>query len=137
MMISTVLKLLTWRLPALLTQRPDLLVDHVLAYADLAKTEIDALKQRLLRQIIAGAIALAMSLAFVVVSGVALMLHAVGSANSDSSWVLLAVPGFMLALAMLAALLALSKGGARTTSSLSAQLKQDARAFRTVLETQP
>ena len=138
-MFGTLLNLLTTRLPKLLTQRPDLLVDHVLAYSALASREIEAIKRQLLRRVVAGAIALACALAFVVLAGVALMLDAVGLAQSqlqgqaDRAWVLLAVPGVMLVLALVATMVALAKGKV-STESLAAQVQLDLHAFRAVME---
>ncbi len=134
-MIGTVLNLLTKRLPKLLTQRPDLLVDHALAYAALARGELEAVKRQLVKRAVAGAVALASGLAFVILSGVALMLWAVSPVPANPIWVLLAVPGVMLVLTVVATLLALSKGAPRRASSLATQLRLDAQAFRSVMET--
>lgn len=134
-MFGTLLNLLTTRLPKLLTQRPDLLVDHVLAYSALASREIELAKRQLLRRLVAGAIALASVLAFVMLAGVALMLDAVGlvQARGDRGWVLLAVPGVMLLLTLVATMMALSKDKA-TTNPLVDQLQRDLHAFRAVME---
>jgi len=134
-MIGMVLNLLTKRLPKLLTQRPDLLVDHALAYAALAKDELEAVKRQIIKRAVAGAVALAAGLAFVILSGVALMLWAVSPVLANPVWVLLAVPGVMLLLTVVATLLALSKGAPAHASSLAMQLRLDAQAFRSVMET--
>ena len=136
-MFGTVFNLLTRflppRLPKLLTERPDLLMDHVLAYAALAKTEIELAKQEWIRRIVAGAIALAASLAFIVLAGVALMLNATAQPHAGMGWVLLAVPGSMLAIALVSLVVALSKGQPKPLS-LSDQLKLDMQAFRTAMD---
>lgn len=136
-MFGTVLNLLTRFLPALLprllTERPDLLVDHALAYAALAKSEIEAAKREWIRRVVAGAIALASALAFIVLAGVAAMLSANSQTRPDSVWVLYAVPGVMLAVALVAVLVALSKGEPRT-ATLGSQLQLDVQAFRAAME---
>ena len=140
-MFGTLLNFLTRLLPTLLpklvTERPDLLVDHALAYAALAKREIESIRRQLLRRVLAGAVALAATLAFVILAGVALMLCATTAVQTqiqaDSAWVLLAVPGVMLVLAIVATLVALAKGKPRT-ESLTAQVQLDVQAFRTAME---
>ena len=133
-MIGTVLNLLTKSLPKLLTQRPDLLVDHALAYAALAKAELEAVKRQMVKRAVAGAVALASGLAFVILSGVALMLCAVTPIAANPGWVLLAVPGVMLVLTVVATIVALAKGESVSSGSLAAQLRMDAQAFRSVME---
>lgn len=134
-MFGALLNLLTTRLPKLLTQRPDLLVDHLLAYGALASCEIESAKRQVLRRAVAGAIALASVLAFVMLAGVALMLDAVGlvQAHGDRAWVLLAVPGVMLVATLVATMMALSKPEANS-NSLAVQLRRDMHALRAVME---
>lgn len=136
-LLNFLTKLLPSLLPKLVTERPDLLVDHALAYAALAKSEIESVKRQLVRRVVAGAVALAATLAFVILAGVALMLSVTTAAQTqnqvDLTWVLLAVPGVMLVFAVAAALVALAKGKPRT-ESLTAQLQLDVQAFRTVME---
>ena len=120
-------------LPTLLTERPDLIVDHALAYVALAKRELELAKQYWLRRAVAGAVALACALSFVMLSGIALMLYATAQPRENMAWLLLAVPGAMLGLTLLATVVALSKG-TPPTESLSAQLRIDVQAFRAVME---
>jgi hypothetical protein len=133
-MIGAILNVLTRSLPKLLTQRPDLLVDHALAYAALAKGELEAVKRQLVKRAVAGAVALASGLAFVILSGVAAMLCAVMPGASNASWVLLVVPGAMLLVTLVATVVALKKGAPPTTGLLAAQMRLDAQAFRSVME---
>ena len=136
-MFGTVLHWLTKFLPTLLpkvvTERPDLIVDHALAYAALARSEIDALKRQCIRRVVAGSVALASGLAFVVLAGVALMLCVTGQPRADLVWVLFAVPGVMLVVSLIATMLALSKGEA-SEISLGAQIQLDVQAFRAAME---
>ena len=132
-MFGMLLNLLTTHLPKLLTERPDLLFDHALAYAALAKSEIDAMKRELLRRVLAGAIALASTLAFVVLSGVAVMLSVTTQPQTNSMWVLFAVPGVMLVVTLIAATVALSKGRP-PVESLGTQLQLDLQTFRAAME---
>ncbi len=136
-MFGTVLNLLTRflppRLPKLLTERPDLLMQHALAYVALAKSEVESAKREWIRRIVAGAIALASALAFIVLAGVALMLDVTAQPHADVAWVLFAVPGSMLAIALVSLMVALSKS-APPPESLSAQLQLDVQAFRTAME---
>lgn len=136
-MFSTVRNLLSrflpTLLPKLLTERPDLLVAHALAYAELAKSEIESAKRVWVRRAVAGAVALASLLAFIVLAGVALMLSISARPPVETIWVLYAVPGSMLALTLIAVVVAASKGQPRA-SSIVAQLKIDVETYRAVME---
>lgn len=136
-MFGTVLNLLArflpLRLPTLLTERPELLMNHALAYAALAKGEIESAKREWIRRIVAGAIALAAALAFTVLAGVALMLDVTAQPHVGMAWVLYAVPGSMLVVALVSLGVALSKGQPKPIS-LSEQLQLDMQAFRTAME---
>lgn len=132
-MVGVLLNLLTkWipgLLPKLITERPDLLIDHALAYAALARREIESIKRHWVCRVVAGVLAIGFALAFVVLSGVAVMLYVATEIQSDATWVLFAVPGVMLVLTLIATAIALSKGKPRT-ESLSAQVRIDLLAFR-------
>jgi hypothetical protein len=132
-MLNLLVKFLPTRLPRLLTERPDLLVDHALAYAALAKSEIESVKREWIRRVVAGAFALASALAFIVLSGVSVMLHVTTQAHADVNWVLWAVPGAMLLVTLVAIFVALSKGEPRS-DTLGAQLQLDLQSFRAVME---
>lgn len=133
-MIGAILKLLTKSIPKLLTERPDLLVDHALAYAALARGELEAVKRQMVKRAVAGAVALASGLAFVMLSGVAVMLCAVMPGAANASWVLLAVPGLMLLVTLAATVVAMANSAPPTTGLLAAQMRLDAQAFRSVME---
>ena len=132
-MVGTLLNLLMkWipgLLPRLIIERPDLLIDHALAYAALAQREAESVKQHWVRKIVAGAVALASALSFVMLSGVAMMMYAVTQFRVDATWVLIAVPGAMLVITIVASMVALSKGKPRT-ESLGDQVRIDLKAIR-------
>jgi len=66
------------RLFDLITRRPDLLVDHAVAYVDLAQREFAQVRQRTLRQAIACLAVLALAITFLVLCGVAALLCIAG-----------------------------------------------------------
>ncbi len=132
-MFGTLLNLLTTSLPKLLTERPDLLFDHALAYAALAKSEIEWLKRQLLRRVVAAAIAFVSAIAFVVLSGVAAMLCATAPQPVAAPWVLFAVPGAMLVVTLIATVVTLSKSKP-ATESLGTQVRLDLQTFRAAME---
>ncbi len=131
--VHWVSKWLPTLLPKLITDRPDLLLDHALAYAALAKNEIECAKRQWIRRAVAGAVALASALAFVVLAGVAVMLCAIAQPYAEMIWVLYVVPGSMLVLALIATMVAMSKGEASTTS-ISQQIKLDVETFRAAMQ---
>ena len=116
----------------LLTKRPDLVLDHLLAYSVLGRAEITRAKNQLVRRAVAGAVAFAFAVALIVHSGVALMLLASG--QNYSTWVLLTVPGLMLAVVVVATMIALTRRTADEPESLGVQLQRDLQALRAALE---
>ena len=135
-LLNLLMKWIPGLLPRLLIERPDLLIDHALAYAALAQREVESVKQHWLRRIVAGAVALASALSFVILSGVAMMMCAVEQFRVDATWVLIAVPGAMLVIAVVAAMVALSKGSPRT-ESLADQVRIDLKAIRSAVVARP
>lgn len=137
--LNTLLRFVPPLLPRLITERPDLLVDHALAYAALAQREIEVAKRRWIRRIVASAIALASWLSFLMLSGVALMLYAT-TQQTGTAWVLWLVPGVMLLLAVISTFVALSSGsnGTAGDASLGTQVRDqfrlDMQAFRIATE---
>lgn len=122
-------------LPRLLTERPDLLIDHALAYAELAKSELQAVKRDAIRRAVAGGVALFAGLSFFVLAGMALMLQATRELRGDASWILIAVPGVMLVVTVVAAIVASSKGGgSQPVKSLTDQVRLDIKAFRAAMD---
>ncbi len=86
---------------ATVISRPDLVVDHLSAYAALASEEAASsgndLKVRAIGLVVAGVFALL----FLIFSGIAVML---GVLQGQFHWVLAAVPGAMLAIALIVVL---------------------------------
>jgi uncharacterized RDD family membrane protein YckC len=124
-MIGTTLKLLT--------RQPELLLNYVFAYSTLARDEISLAKMRLVRRVIAGAIAFATLLAFLVLAGMALILVS-ASSQPYATWALLCVPGFMLLLCAFSTAIALARGESSSRDSLGSQLQRDMQSFRAALE---
>ena len=129
--INVVKKWIPGLLPRLVTERPDLLIDHALAYAELAKAELQSVKRDVIRRVVAGGVALVSGLCFLMLAGVALMLYATREVNSDATWILVAVPGVMLVTSVIAAIVASKKGGgSEPVKSLTDQVRLDLQAFR-------
>jgi Putative Actinobacterial Holin-X, holin superfamily III len=133
-LINAATKWIPSLLPKLVTERPDLLIDHALAYAELAKSEIQAVKRDVIRRAVAGGIALVSGLCFVMLAGVALMLHATRELRTDVSWILLVVPGVMLVLTIASTIIAMAKATKiQPVKSLTEQVRLDVQAFRAVM----
>jgi uncharacterized membrane protein YqjE len=107
--------------------RPDLAADHVSAYVDLVHEEVSDAGADLVKRTLAWAIAAMSGLLFVVFAGVALML---GLLMNQFHWILIAVPGVMLAVAFIAFGRARSTVPAERFGQLKAQLKNDVEALR-------
>lgn len=116
----------------LVTERPELLADHFLAYAALARTEIESARRRIVRRVIASAVALACGVAFLTLAGVAIMLAT--SLSEYSLWVLFGVPASMLLLSVLAAIAALSRDRSAERMTLVTQIHADLRELRRLCE---
>jgi uncharacterized membrane protein len=145
-LLNLLTKFLPGHLPRLAIERPDLLVDHGIAYVALAKQQLESIKRQLFRRVLAGTVASIATLAFLVLAGVALMLHAITSALAlplplplaNATWTLLAVPGAMLVVALIATTIALTKTSERAgAQSLSAQWALDIQALRKATEARP
>jgi type IV secretory pathway VirB2 component (pilin) len=110
-----------------LIQRPDLLVEHVSAYSALFHQEATQAGSQLVKRYMAWAVAAICGLAFVLFTGIALMM---GALHNQFHWVLLAVPGATLLL-MLAAI---AKAKAPLTEArfteLKAQIDSDIQALK-------
>jgi uncharacterized membrane protein YqjE len=89
----------------LISQRPDLILDYVSAYAALIQDELAQSKRRRIRRLICAALALILSGAFVVVASVAAMLMM--SIDNISLIHLWSVPGLLLLVTLITALVAI------------------------------
>ena len=89
----------------LISQRPDLILDYVSAYAALIQDELAQSKRRRIRRLICAALALILSGAFVVVASVAAMLMM--CMDNISLIHLWSVPGLLLLVTLITALVAI------------------------------
>jgi uncharacterized membrane protein YbhN (UPF0104 family) len=112
-----------------LIQRPDLVVDHLSAYAQLFQQEATSAGTSLMSRVIAWVAAAVSALVFLGLAGAAIML---GVLQNQFHWVLVAVPGCAL-LAMVAAVIWAKKPvKSEKFPELRAQLDSDTRALRSV-----
>ena len=110
-----------------LIQRPDLLVDHLSAYADLFKQEANHSGNMLLSRLLLWFIAVMSVLISIVLSGMALML---GVLQNQFHWILIAVPGIMALCAVIAVTWAKQSAFTRHFELIKSQLLKDAEALR-------
>ncbi|WP_309679602.1 hypothetical protein [Polaromonas sp.] len=110
-----------------LIQRPDLVADHVSAYAALFHEEASRAGAELVARTVAWALAVLALVVFLGLTGVALML---GLMQNHFHWVLVAVPGFALVLVVLAVVRAKKPLTSERFPELKAQIDSDARALR-------
>ena len=110
-------------------QRPDLVMDHVSAYASLIHQEASAAGADLRTRLMAWLVALLAGVVFLALTGVAVMF---GVMQNQFHWVLVAVPGVALLMTLFALMLARQSASEDRFSELKAQLESDARALRTL-----
>lgn len=109
-------------------QRPDLLVDHMSAYAALLKHEANHAKKTLVNCVLAWFIALVSAVICCVLAGTALML---GILQNQFHWVLVAVPGVMALCALGAFVWITQNAMVHHFTNIKSQLQSDASALRT------
>ena len=112
-----------------IVQRPDLVLDHLSAYASLFHKEASSAGSELLARVVAGVVAIMALVVFLGLAGIALML---GLLQNQFHWVLIAVPGFALALLCVAIMVAMKPLKSERFPELKAQIDSDAQALRTV-----
>jgi|DEB19_MinimDraft_2_1074335.scaffolds.fasta_scaffold38938_2 hypothetical protein len=115
---------------ATLIKRPDLIADHIAAYAELISLESSGIGADWLKRGLAWALVLLGAVVFVIFSGIALMLGALNQFH----WVLVAVPSGVLLLTLLAFLKARTPIDNDRFSELKAQVNNDLRALREAAE---
>lgn len=108
-------------------RRPDLVMDHLSAYAALFKQETNDASKLLMRRVLAWLMAVMFVAIFVVFSGVALML---GVLQNQFHWILLVVPGAMALCALCAFALAKKTVWAERFTNVNSQFLSDAAALR-------
>ncbi|MEO5670564.1 MAG: hypothetical protein ABIR26_07720 [Ramlibacter sp.] len=114
---------------SVLIRRPELVMDHVAGYAALMQEEASTVGSAVARRAIAWAVAAFAALVFLVLAGVAAML---GTMQGEFHWILVVVPGVVLAIAVAAWSVARQRLPSKAFTELRAQLDADAQALRTV-----
>jgi hypothetical protein len=116
----------------LIARRPDLILNHALAYVDLVQQEFSQTRGRLLRQIVAALVALALAITLLVVIGVAALLALANVIVLTPA--VFAVPGIALAGVILASGYAVRVGVVDKPVDLRAQIGDDIRLLRDMAE---
>ncbi len=111
-----------------LIKRPDLVVDHVSAYAELFQNEALSIGTDLLTRAVSWVLALFAAAVFLALTGVAFML----GLTQQFHWSLVAVPGVALLLVIIALVRAIKPWKTERFPELKAQLASDADALRMV-----
>ena len=109
-------------------RRPDLVVDHLSAYAALLQQEASQVSQTLVNRVLIWCIVIMSAAICVVFSGTALML---GVLNNQFHWILVLVPGSMALCALVAIAWTRQPVLAEHFSNVKSQLLSDAQALRT------
>jgi hypothetical protein len=112
-----------------LVQRPDLVVDHLSAYAALFHDEASSAASALLTRAVAWVLVVLSAVVFLGLAGTALML---GLLQNQFHWGLVAVPGFALGLLLIAFFVAKKPLQSERFTELKAQMDSDKRALRSV-----
>lgn len=110
-------------------KRPDLVVDHLSAYAELVQMEVGEVVGDLLTRAASWVLAVIAGAIFLALLGVALML---GLLQNQFHWGLVAVPGAALLLVIIAVMRALKPWKAERFPVLRAQVASDVEALRAV-----
>jgi hypothetical protein len=112
-----------------LVQRPDLVVDHLSAYAALFHDEASSAASALVGRAVAWVMVALSAVVFLGLAGTALML---GLLQNQFHWGLVAVPGFALGLLLIAFFIAKKPLQSESFTELKAQMDSDKRALRSV-----
>ncbi|MDR3368989.1 hypothetical protein [Rhodoferax sp.] len=117
---------------ALLATRPQLLVDHALAYAALLGEEFELASDEWLRRALLQVAALCFLCVTVALTGVALMLWMTLGIPANSSWALVVIPLFPLLISVVCLLLARQPQRREPFANLSRQVNADMALLRAV-----
>lgn len=112
-----------------IVKRPDLVVDHVSAYAALFHDEAVGTVTDLVTRAAAWVVAVLTGVIFLGLTGVAIML---GWMQNEFHWVLVIVPGMALLLVVAAVIRAIKPWQSGRFPELKAQIDSDIRALRMV-----
>lgn len=110
-----------------IVRRPDLIIDHLSAYAALLSQEASQASQSLVNRALIWAVAVMSGFIGVVLSGTALML---GVLHNQFHWILVAVPGVMILCALWAVACTKQAVFAGHFSNIQSQVSSDAQALR-------
>lgn len=110
-----------------IVQRPDLVVDHISAYAALFQQEASDAGSELVTRVVAWVLAVLSALVFLALTGTAVML---GFIHNQFHWALVAVPGVALLLAIVSVVIAKKPMESKRFPEMKAQIESDARALR-------
>ena len=110
-----------------IVQRPDLVVDHLSAYAALFQEEASEVGTELLTRTVAWVMAVLSAVVFLALAGTAVML---GCVNNQFHWALVAVPAAALLLTIVAVVIAKKPMEGKRFPEIKAQIDSDARALR-------
>jgi len=110
-----------------IVQRPDLVADHLSAYAALFQEEASEAGSEVLTRVVAWAVAVVAAAVFLCLAGMAVML---GMLHNQFHWALVVVPGVSLAILVIAMLRARKPLTSERFPELKAQIDSDARALR-------
>jgi peptidoglycan/LPS O-acetylase OafA/YrhL len=110
-----------------IVQRPDLVVDHLSAYAALFQEEASTAGSDLVARAVAWVVAVVAAAIFLGLAGTAVML---GMLQNQFHWALVVVPGIALAIVVIAVLRARKPAASERFPELKAQIDSDARALR-------
>jgi len=114
---------------SVLVSRPELVMEHVAAYAALAQEEASSVGTEVAKRAIAWAACAFCALVFLVLAGVAVML---GAIHDEFSWALVLVPAIPLVLAAVSWNIARQRLPERAFAELRSQLDADVQALRTL-----
>ena len=112
-----------------LVKRPDLVMDHLSAYAALFHQEATSAGAELLQRVVAWLLAVLAAVVFLGLAGTAAML---GVLQNQFSWVLVIVPGVALLLVIGSVMFALKPFKSERFPELKSQFDSDAQALRSV-----
>jgi hypothetical protein len=114
---------------SLIIRRPQLVVEHLAAYASLAQEEASQAGTQLALRAVAWGVAILAFVVFLILAGIALML---GVLNETANGVLFAVPGGALLLCVVAAGFALKPLPLEPFKELKAQIEADKQALQAI-----
>ncbi len=111
----------------ILVKKPDLVIEHLAGYVALAQEEVSDAGSHMAARAAAWALVGVSGAVFLILAGVAVMM---GVMMERFSWVLVLVPGFMLALAIIAVAIARKPLPETAFAEMKKQIDADVKALR-------